>query len=246
MAMGKCDRLSSAAGRKATASGNWSPPTVRRAGSSRRPAGCRTSRRRRPSRAIRRARGSCARAGRRITLQREALLADALGRVEPHPQRHGVDEEPDHRLDARQFVGAPRTRVTPNTTSSRSVKAERMAAHAIWSSVLTVTPRHLAPSSSWAVACSSRCTSTRSGRPWLASRPVSAGESSVGPARPSRWARQPVGWLPDRGPQANRCSPGTGAAQAAAHRGRRPRSRARSSRRRTPAATSRRSRCGAR
>ncbi len=47
---------------------------------------------------------------RRIALHGAALLADRGGVVQLHPQRHGVDEQADHGLDAGQLGGPARHR----------------------------------------------------------------------------------------------------------------------------------------
>ena len=110
MVTGKCDKLSSEAGRNVAPLAVNSPPLpVHRAGSSRRPAGCRTFRQLRPTSEVRSATGSCGHAAWPLHLAAQDIARRHRLRVQAHTKRHGVDEQSDHRLDACEFSWAGRT-----------------------------------------------------------------------------------------------------------------------------------------
>ena len=97
-------------------------------------------------------------------------------------------------------AGLPDT-VTPNTTSARSVRRDKITAQAIWSSVFSVTPRERAPITSRSVASAPSRNSVRRGRReagWsvlrAASPPPKAAASNVGSGSRARCSRQ-TRWL---------------------------------------------------
>ena len=161
-----------------------SPPASRprrRSGSSRPRPACRTGRRRRRSRWIS-ARPRCWWSSRPGLLGLEAgeQVAERLAGPQPHPDRHGVDEHADHRLDAGHLGRAAR-HGGPNTTSCAPGEAGQHAgAHAASTSAAerqAPGARGRAPSRAVSSAGSSTAARPRAA---AAGRSGSAGATSVG------------------------------------------------------------------
>ena len=108
-------------------------------------------------------------------------LRQRLARVERDPDGHGVDEQPDHRLDAGAAAagGRRRWRRTPRRRGRSSVPST--IPQAAWTRVLRVSPRSRAQVAQAGSVCSAdRSKRDLARRRRTRARPASGGASSVG------------------------------------------------------------------
>ena len=172
--------------------------SVRPAGSSRRPAGCRTSPRRRRAPAAGHARDSCVRAAARHCAAPRDIARPTLAAGSSRTRIGTVlMNRPIIVSTPASSGGLPET-VTPKTTSLVSVSRDNTSAQAICIRVLTVTPRDRVPSTSRSVASEGSRSSVVRGKPPAARRPRRPSRAKPtagwGPSRPARCRRQTC-WL---------------------------------------------------